>query len=99
MVVLRCPYCGKKIRQDENFCSHCGKEIDKPHIDDVDSAFQDIGGIMVKIVVFVILWFILLILLGIVTYSVLGISNNHLLCFVLSIVLTPIVYYGLKKMF
>ena len=89
----------KKIRQDENFCSHCGKEIDKPHIDDVDSAFQDIGGIMVKLVVLAILWFIILILLGIVTYSVLGISNNHLLCFVLSIVLTPIVYYGLKKVF
>ena len=99
MVVLRCPYCGKKIRPNKNFCNHCGKEIDKPHIDDVDSAFQDIGGIMVKIVVFVILWFIILMLLGIVTYSVLGISNNHLLCFVLSIVLTPIVYYGLKKVF
>ena len=99
MVVLRCPYCGEKIRQGERFCPHCGKEISKPHIDEVNTAFQDVGSIMVKIIVLVILWFILLILLGIVTYSVLGISNNHLLCFVLSFILTPIGYYGLKKVF
>ena len=97
MVVLRCPYCGERVKGGDKFCGRCGKGFDKPHIDDVDTAFQDIGGIMVKIIVLVILWFILLILLGIVTYSVLGISNNHLLCFVLSFVLTPIVYYGLKK--
>ena len=69
MVVLRCPYCGKKISQGENFCSHCGKEIDKPHIDDVDSAFQDVGSIMVQIVGFVILWGIVGLVVGFITHA------------------------------
>lgn len=69
MVVLRCPYCGEKIRQGEHFCPHCGKEIDKPHIDEVNSAFQDVGNIMVSIVGFVILWFIVGLVVGFVTHS------------------------------
>ena len=69
MVVLRCPYCGEKIRQGERFCQHCGKEIDKPHIDEVDSAFQDVGGIMISIVGFIILWFVLGLIVGFITHT------------------------------
>lgn len=69
MVVLRCPYCGEKIRQGERFCPHCGKEIDKPHIDEVDSAFQSIGSIMISIVGFVVLWFVLGLVVGFITHS------------------------------
>ena len=69
MVVLRCPYCGEKIRQGERFCPHCGKEIDKPHIDEVDSAFQDVGSIMVSIVGFVVLWFVLGLIVGFITHT------------------------------
>lgn len=99
MAVLRCPYCGERVKTGDNFCNHCGKEFDKPHVDDVDTAFQETGSIMVKIFVLAVLWFIMLILIGFVTYSILGISNNHMLSFVLSIVLTPLIYYGLKKVF
>ena len=98
MVVLRCPYCGKKIRQDENFCSHCGKEIDKPHIDDVDTAFQDVGNIMFKLIGIVILWFIMLIIVGLIG-NVLGFPNYSPVLFILSFVVTGfiVVLYWLKK--
>ena len=69
MVVLRCPYCGERIRQGDEFCSHCGKEIDKPHIDEVDSAFQDVGLIMWKIIGFVVLWFIVGLVVGFVVHT------------------------------
>lgn len=98
MVVLRCPYCGKKIRQDENFCSHCGKEIDKPHIDDVDTAFQDVGSIMFKLIGIVILWFIMLIIVGLIG-NVLGFPSYSPVLFILSFVVTGfiVVLYWLKK--
>lgn len=98
MVVLRCPYCGKKIRQDENFCSHCGKEIDKPHIDDVDTAFQDVGGIIFKLIGIVILWFIMLIIVGLIG-NVLGFPSYSPVLFILSFVVTGfiVVLYWLKK--
>lgn len=98
MVVLRCPYCGKKIRQDENFCSHCGKEIDKPHIDDVDTAFQDVGGIIFKLIGIVILWFIMLIIVGLIG-NVLGFPRYSPVLFILSFVVTGfiVVLYWLKK--
>ena len=69
MVVLRCPYCGEKIRQGERFCPHCGKEISKPHIDEVNTAFQDVGSIMVSIVGFVVLWFVLGLVVGFITHT------------------------------
>ena len=98
MVVLRCPYCSKKIRQDENFCSHCGKEIDKPHIDDVDTAFQDVGSIMFKLIGIVILWFIMLIIVGLIG-NVLGFPSYSPVLFILSFVVTGfiVVLYWLKK--
>ena len=24
-----CPYCGRAVQEDANFCSHCGKELNK----------------------------------------------------------------------
>lgn len=98
MVVLRCPYCGKKIRPNENFCSHCGKEIDKPHIDDVDTAFQDVGSIMFKLIGIVILWFIMLIIVGLIG-NVLGFPSYSPVLFILSFVVTGfiVVLYWLKK--
>lgn len=93
MVVLRCPYCGEKIRQGEQYCPHCGKEIDKPHIDEVDSAFQDIGGIMITIIGFIILWFILLIVVGFIG-NLLHFGNRGLLfilAFVLTVVITAVI--------
>lgn len=98
MVVLRCPYCGEELKKDMNFCSHCGKEIDKPEIDEYATYHREVGGWIATFIAFVVLWFILLMVVGIVTYSVLGISNNHLLSFVLSFVLTVviIVWWRLK---
>ena len=69
MVVLRCPYCGEKVKQGDRFCSHCGEQFDKPHIDEVDSAFQDVGSIMVKIVGFIVLWFIVGLIVGFITHT------------------------------
>jgi len=69
MVVLRCPYCGEKINQGDTFCSKCGNHIDRPHVDDVDTAFQDVGSIMIKIVGFVVLWFIVGLIIGFITHT------------------------------
>lgn len=85
MPVLRCPYCGEKIGKNVKFCSHCGKEIDKPHIDEVDTAFQDIGRTMVKMIAIVVLWFIVLIVLGLIG-KLLNIPIN--ISFILSFVVT-----------
>lgn len=85
MAVLRCPYCGEKIDKNVKFCSHCGNEIDKPHIDEVDTAFQDVGRTMVKLVAIVVLWFIVLIVLGLIG-NVLNVPVN--LLFILSFVVT-----------
>lgn len=97
MAVLRCPYCGEKVKQGDRFCSHCGEEFDKPHVDELDTAFQETGRSMVKVFAVVVLWFVLLILMGFVTYSVLGIQDNHMLSFVLSIVLTAVIVLLFKK--
>lgn len=95
MVVLRCPYCGKKITKDMQYCSHCGKQIDKPHIDDVDTAFQDVGHIMVKMVGVVVLWFIVLILVGFIG-NILGFPKYSSFLFILSFVLTGLIVIFIK---
>lgn len=69
MAVLRCPYCGERVKTGDRFCSHCGKEFDKPHVDDVDTAFQETGGIIVKLIAFVILWFIVGLIVGFITHT------------------------------
>ena len=96
MVVLRCPFCGEKIRQGERFCPHCGKEIDKPHIDEVDSYFQEAGGLLGKFIAIVVLWFVVLIVVGIVG-NLLNFPAPPL--FVFSFVLTGliVIVYELKK--
>lgn len=85
MAVLRCPYCGEKVNPGDKFCSKCGNEFDKPHIDEVDTAFQDVGRTMVKLVAIVVLWFIVLIVLGLIG-NVLNVPVN--LLFILSFVVT-----------
>ena len=97
MAILRCPYCGERVDTGDRFCSHCGEEFDKPHVDELDTAFQETGRSMVKVFAVVVLWFVLLILMGFVTYSVLGIQDNHWLSFVLSIVLTAVIVVLFKK--
>ena len=69
MPILRCPYCGEKIEKNVKLCSHCGKEIDKPHIDDVDTAFQDMGNIIVNIIGFIVLWFVVGLVVGFITHG------------------------------
>lgn len=91
MVVLRCPYCGEEVKEGDNFCSHCGKDFDKPAIDEYATYHRDLGGWIATFFAFVILWFILIVVVGFVTFSVLHISDNHLLSFVLSFVLTVII--------
>lgn len=96
MVVLRCPYCGEKIRQGERFCPHCGKEIDKPHIDEVDSAFQDVGSIMVSIVGFVVLWFVLGLIVGFITHTFNLLPAYSPWLLIITTVLTVVVFLVLK---
>lgn len=96
MVVLRCPYCGEKIRQGENYCPHCGKEIEKPHIDEVDTAFQDVGNIMVSIVGFVILWFILGLIVGFITHALNLLPPYSPWLLISTTVLTVVVFAFLK---
>lgn len=69
MAVLRCPYCGERVRKGDHFCGRCGEQFDKPHIDDVDTAFQDVASIMLKIIGFCVLWFIVGLLIGFITHS------------------------------
>lgn len=96
MVVLRCPYCGEKIRQGERFCPHCGKEIDKPHIDEVNSAFQSIGGIMISIVGFVVLWFVLGLVVGFITHSLNLLPAYSPWLLIITTVLAVVVFVVLK---
>ena len=96
MPILRCPYCGEKIEQNMKFCSHCGKEIDKPHIDEVDTAFQDIGRTMVKMIAIVILWFIILIVLGLICKPLnVPVNVSFILSFVVTIAIVAVI--KLKK--
>ena len=69
MAILRCPYCGERVKSGDNFCSNCGREFDKPHIDDVDTAFQDVGSIMGKIILFVVLWIVVGLVVGFITHT------------------------------
>ena len=68
MAVLRCPYCGERVKEGDHFCSHCGKEFDKPHIDDVDTAFQETGSIIWNIIGFIVLWIIIGLIVGFITH-------------------------------
>ncbi|WP_407415724.1 zinc ribbon domain-containing protein [Methanobrevibacter sp.] len=92
MVVLRCPYCGEKINQGDEFCSHCGKTIDKPHIDEVDSAFQDIGSIIVKIIGFIILWIIVGLIIGFITHTFNLLPTYSPWLLILTTVLTVVIW-------
>ena len=92
MAVLRCPYCGEKVKPDERICSHCGKEFDKPHVDDVDTYFQESGRLVGKVVGFVILWFIVGLVVGFITniFNLLPAYSPWLL--IISFVLTVVVW-------
>ena len=69
MAVLRCPYCGERVKKNDLFCSHCGKQFDKPHIDDVDTAWQEVGGMFAKCVGFILLWIIVGLIVGFITHT------------------------------
>ena len=69
MAVLRCPYCGERVKEKDRFCSHCGKEFDKPHIDDVDTMFQETGSIMASLIKIIILWVIVGLIVGFITHT------------------------------
>lgn len=91
MVVLRCPYCGERVKQNTNYCSKCGKEFDKPHIDDVDTSWQETGSLMVKFFGFIILWFLILLCIGFVVHA-LGLPMNYWLAFIGALVLTVVIW-------
>ena len=96
MVVLRCPYCGEHVRQGDQFCSHCGKQFDKPEIDEYSSFYQEGAGLVFKLIGLVILWFIILLFIGFVWHAT-GLPMNYGVSFVLSFVLTAIVVLFIKK--
>ena len=98
MAILRCPYCGEKIERNMKFCSHCGKEIDKPYIDEVDTAFQDIGRIMVKIVAFIIFFFIVMIIVGFIG-NLLGFPKYDGGLFIFACILSIVLFLGLGRLF
>lgn len=69
MAVLRCPYCGERVRPGDNFCSHCGKKFDKPHVDDVDTMFQESASIMASLIKFILLWVVVGLIVGFITHG------------------------------
>ena len=94
MVVLRCPHCGEEIRQDESFCSHCGKQIDKPVIDEYATYHQDLGGFMVKSIGVFVLLFIYFVVFA-TYFNQMGLW----FCLLGTIALTILTYLLLKKIF
>ena len=95
MAVLRCPYCGEHVDNGDRFCRHCGQGFDKPVVDEISTSFQESGRLIVKLVGVFVLWFIILVLVGLV-WNGLGLSMNYGLCFVLSFVLTLLVVLLIK---
>ena len=77
MVVLRCPFCGEKIQQGSQYCNHCGKEIDKPAIDEVDSFFEDNGKYLVIFFELIVFWFVMAIVVGFIS-NILNLPVNLL---------------------
>ena len=98
MAVLRCPYCGERVRENDHFCGRCGKEFDKPHIDDVDTMFQETGSIIGSIIGFIILWFILGLVVGFITHSLNLLPPYSPWLLIITTILTVIVFlmYKLK---
>ena len=41
MAVLRCPKCGKTVKQSDEYCPKCGEHIDKPVVDTIASNEQE----------------------------------------------------------
>lgn len=92
MAVLRCPSCGEKIDADVKFCSHCGNPIDKPVVDNYATNYQEAGRLIFKCIGFVVLWFVIVILLGLLVHSVLHLPMNYLAVFVVGLVLTVVIW-------
>lgn len=69
MAVLRCPYCGERVKSKDRFCSHCDSAFDKPHIDDVDTMFQETGSIMASLIKIIVLWVVVGLIVGFITHS------------------------------
>lgn len=95
MAVLRCPYCGEKVDKGDRFCRHCGQSFDKPVVDEISTSFQESGRLIVKLVGFFVLWFIVLLLVGLV-WNGLDLPMNYGIAFVLSFVLTLLVVLLIK---
>lgn len=96
MAVLRCPYCGERVQENNRFCSCCGKEFDNPHIDDVDTMFQEISSIICSIIGFIILWFILGLVMGFITHSLNLLPPYSPWLLIITTVLTVIVFLLFK---
>lgn len=94
MAVLRCPYCGERIKEGDQFCSHCGKQFDKPEIDGYSTYHQELGGMMVKCIgVLILLW---------TYFSMMAAWFNQmglLFVLVMTLLLTGLTYLLLKKIF
>ena len=94
MVVLRCPYCGEEVKQGMNFCSNCGKEIDKPLIDEYATYHNEFGGFIVKSVG---LFFLVIIIFSMMAtwFRQLGLW----FCVCMTFVIVILVVMVLKKIF
>ena len=94
MAVLRCPYCGEEIKPDVNFCSNCGKEIDKPVVDEYATYHKELGGFMVKSIG---LFFLVIIVFSVVATLFRQVGLLFVLCMTVFIVI--LIVMGLKKIF
>ena len=95
MPVFRCPYCGERIKDDGQFCSHCGKQFDRPNVDGYSTYHQEVGGWLAKSVGIIILWFILLLVVGFIS-KMLGLPKYDGHAFIFATLLTFVIVVFLK---
>ena len=86
MAVLRCPYCGEIISTGSQYCSHCGKQIDKPVVDQYWSGRVEGLNIFLKIAGVVLLWFIIGQFISMALYTV-----NHWIVISITSLITLII--------
>lgn len=94
MPILRCPYCGEQIQQGAEYCGHCGKQIDKPVIDEYATYHDDLGGFMRKWIGIFILLFVYFCMMA-AWFNQMGL----LFVVVMTVLLTAVTYIVLKKIF
>jgi len=87
MAVLRCPYCGRTVREGDRFCSHCGEEFDRPVVDQYWSGKQEGLSGLLKLLGLCILW----IVIGTIVNAVFISSTNEWFIIGLTTAITAII--------